>query len=441
MLPSKLLSIRKPLSFKLFLVFLVTSLALVSIFAAFLISLHAPNPSAHQTMHKNLLYLYNNLVDRIGNPPNLSRAQEVHEQLGVEIKIEGPQGTWSSTPLPAIADYEQYDRKEFPDVMAGRREKSFFMILSRGQTRYLFTVPGDPMFSIPVWKMLVIPGLILFILFLSYLTIKWILDPMNFLLSGVKELTSGNLNYRINVKDRDEFKDLAQAFNQMSDKINEMIRAKDRLLVDVSHELRSPLSRMKLALEMMPKSANRKTAGRAVAEMETMVKELLETERLKSNFGILSKSKVNLVSLVREVAGNYKDTKPGVEIRLKEPFPILEVDEARIRTVLTNVIENALKYSQEQSRPVKIDFHGKVGISPRITIKDFGDGIAQEDIPLVFEPFYRADKSRNKKTGGYGLGLSLCREIMASHGGNITLRSEPGQGTEVELVFPAPAGK
>jgi signal transduction histidine kinase len=103
--------------------------------------------------------------------------------------------------------------------------------------------------------------------------------------------------------------------------------------------------------------------------------------------------------------------------------------------VLQNVLENALKYSAQQKRPVQ------VSVEPHnahvvMSIQDFGVGIPDDEQEKVFEPFYRVDKSRTKKTGGYGLGLSLCREIMQAHGGEIALQSSPGKGTKVILTFP-----
>ena len=116
-------------------------------------------------------------------------------------------------------------------------------------------------------------------------------------------------------------------------------------------------------------------------------------------------------------------------------FPILRLDEEKIITVLKNVVENSLKYSQDQNVPVKLNFiQEDKWLS--LKVRDFGIGIPKEDLRLVFEPFYRVDKSRTKKTGGYGLGLSLCREIMQAHGGKISLESRHGSGTEVTLQFP-----
>ena len=271
---------------------------------------------------------------------------------------------------------------------------------------------------------------------MAYSTVSWLLKPLTQLVTGVGEVTAGNLNYRVDVgHGHDEFRSLGGAFNQMTDKVNAMLKAKERLLVDVSHELRSPLARMKVALEMTPKSANQKSMARAVSEMEAMLSEILESERLKSSHGALAKAPLSLPKLAAGFGAAYKDHAPGLKVLRPKGFPLLNLDGSKIKTVMKNVIENSLKYSQDQKRPVELRF-SQDGGNAKVSVKDFGIGIPAEDLGLVFEPFYRVDKSRTKTTGGYGLGLSLCREIMQAHGGEISISSSPGSGTEVTLYFP-----
>ena len=103
--------------------------------------------------------------------------------------------------------------------------------------------------------------------------------------------------------------------------------------------------------------------------------------------------------------------------------------------MLNNVINNALKYSAKSQKPVEIELEQKDSLTA-VHINDFGVGIPPEDLPHIFEPFYRVDKSRSKQTGGYGLGLNLCKTIMEAHNGKIEVDSGPGRGTKVSLYFP-----
>ena len=260
--------------------------------------------------------------------------------------------------------------------------------------------------------------------------------PLRMLLKGVKEVSEGNLDFQFEVKGRHgEIHYLAESFNLMVQRIKEMVQSKNQLLLDVSHELRSPLTRLKLALEMTPKGKMKDSMLRDVLEMETMITELLETERLKNGNGKLALGSVDITVLTRETLAKFKSRKPGIKILGKTEPLVIQADEARVKTVLQNVLENALKYSTRRKKPVEVDFlQGEKEML--MTVQDFGQGIPPEDQEKVFEPFYRVDKSRTKDTGGYGLGLSLCREIMRAHGGDIRLESEPGQGTKVTLYFP-----
>jgi len=260
--------------------------------------------------------------------------------------------------------------------------------------------------------------------------------PLRVLMLGVHEISNGNLDFQFPVKGRrGEIWYLADQFNQMVGHIKEMIHSKDQLLLDVSHELRSPLTRLKVALEMSPKGKMRESMMRDIAEMETMLSEVLETERLRSGNGKLSLGPVDLAVVVGETIKKYKGRKPGLKLMGTPEKLTVTADLARVRTVFQNVMENALKYSNNQKKAVEISLKTDEK-NVLVTVQDFGPGIPEEEQGKIFEPFYRVDKSRTKETGGYGLGLSLCREIMEAHGGEIHLDSEPGNGTEISLRFP-----
>lgn len=274
------------------------------------------------------------------------------------------------------------------------------------------------------------------IMFLGGMVLRRMFNPLRLLMHGVHEISNGNLDFQFPVRGRHgEIWYLADQFNQMVDHIKEMVRSKEQLLLDVSHELRSPLTRMKVALEMSPKGKIKDSMLKDVIEMETMLTEILETERLKSGNGKLSLGPVDLSALAGEIVKRYKGRKPGLKLLGGKEKRIVTADEARVKTVLQNVLENALKFSAGQRKPVEIVLE-TVSDGVGVTVKDFGPGIPEDEQGRIFEPFYRVDKSRTKETGGYGLGLSLCREIMLAHGGNIHLQSKPGKGTQVALRFP-----
>jgi signal transduction histidine kinase len=232
---------------------------------------------------------------------------------------------------------------------------------------------------------------------------------------------------------RGELSELSRAFNDMTGRIREMIKSREQLLLDVSHELKSPLTRIKVALELGKENLPA-VVRRNVGEMETMVTELLETARLDSGRGSLSLAPVDLSELLRDVVQPFLETGPGVRVEAPAGHSRVEADAKRVRAVIRNLVENALKHSAHQDRPVEASLRERGG-RLELVVRDSGYGIPASDLDSVFEPFYRVDKSRNKDSGGYGLGLSLCRKIMEAHGGGISLESEEGRGTTATAWF------
>jgi signal transduction histidine kinase len=232
---------------------------------------------------------------------------------------------------------------------------------------------------------------------------------------------------------RDEFGALTDAFNKMVGRVKQMIQARDQLLLDVSHELRSPLTRLKVALALLPEDENKAGMVGDLNEMEAMITELLELERLREGRGI-RRERHDLVSLLREVAEAYKSAPPGVDLLAHSSAAWLDIDREKIRTVMRNLLENARKFSLPDSRPIEICI---VRDSSAITVRisDDGPGIPESDLPNLFEPFYRVDRSRSRKTGGYGLGLSICKRIMEAHGGSIAVTNNAGRGATFVLAF------
>src|SRR6185436_11745741 len=224
-----------------------------------------------------------------------------------------------------------------------------------------------------------------FIIFLAYLVLRRSLRPLRALHEGVASLSEGKLDVTVPTQTRDEFGALAAAFNQMVRRISEMLRARDQLLLDVSHELRSPLTRVKVALALLPEGDKRRRIEADVAEMEAMIAELLELERLRGGRG-LRKERLDLVPLLRQVAEGFQDRPPGVQFVAAAPEIWAEVDGEKIRIVLRNLLENAFKYSLADSRPVEVVVKTDEE-TVTLVVADDGPGLPAEDLHNLFEPF------------------------------------------------------
>lgn len=387
--------------------------------------------------HQNVVQYLNYLIADVGNPPNLDRAREIARESFLDVRYESPNLRWTtSDELPTEIRGRFRSLRQNPDVRYGRHRGRHIIEVTAEEGRFIF----GPSRKLPVdsarHRLFVIMLLLLtLILAGAFFVIRHILRPVKWLNNGVKEVGRGNLKHRVPLKKSDELRDLAAAFNDMTDRIRDMLHTKEQLLYDVSHELRTPLTRMKVALEFLADSQAKQSLQSDIEEMEKMVSEILETARRQHKYENLKKQPTNLVDLIKQTTAAFENQPPGIEI-VDLPSEIeVDIDPEQIKTVFENVLNNAIKYSQPDSAPIQISAKYEESYVV-VQIRDFGMGIPAEERAHIFEPFYRVDKSRAKDTGGYGLGLSLCKTIMEAHDGKIEVQSRPQEGTTVSLFFP-----
>jgi signal transduction histidine kinase len=380
------------------------------------------------------------VLGELADPPDTAAARALSDSLGIGMRIEGPGLAWASA--QGFPDFDDVDLPLVESQGATRAGIEHGLgvsaLLVRGDFRYLMSLQAgrtalgtggsteevaDALFMIAV-----LVGV--------YMLMRRLLRPVRVLSEGVERLRLGDLEVEMPTGRTDELGRLIVSFNEMARAVRERIRARDQLLLDVSHELRSPLTRMRVALEMLPPSAAKESVVEDVAEVEAMITELLETERLDSPHGGLSTARADLSALVRDAVASAGEEGPGVHLVGADGALHADVDVERMRIVITNVLSNALKYSDPDGAPVRVVVDASDG-AIMISVHDRGVGIASHDLAYVFEPFYRADRSRTKETGGYGIGLSLAKRIVEAHGGVIEVSSELGEGTSVLVTLPA----
>jgi signal transduction histidine kinase len=422
---------------KLLVVIILTGLC-VNIVVGGFFWIHRSDPA--RPLHKNISQYLNYIIDDLGDPPDLQRARRIGKQAALQIYYEGSTLSW--TTAEGFSEFKKAHWRNWgknPAIRIGRYRGHHFVEIDQRSGRFIFGFDKNFEMDPERGCLVVILILLLTLIFAgAFFAIRWILKPVRWLDEGVRQVGGGNLKHRVPVKRSDEFRDLAEAFNDMTDRIQDMMHIKERLMLDVSHELRSPLTRVKVALELLPSSQAKDSIAGDVLEMEKMINEILETARAHHLHAELKLKPSNLVDLLAQIVADYEKQPPGV--RLQEVPASLEVnvDPERIKTVLQNIISNSIKFSDADSDPVRILIK-TLPDDTVVQIADNGIGIAEDELPFIFEPFYRVDKSRSKDTGGYGLGLSLCKTIIEAHGGKIEVQSTPDVGTTVSLFFPANA--
>ena len=277
--------------------------------------------------------------------------------------------------------------------------------------------------------------------------------PLMDLAKGAEAFHSGDLKYRIPVDRNDEFAAVAGAMNDMAQRVSDHIgdleedaRRRSQLLADIAHELRSPVTTMRTmagALQdgVADEPDRRERAASALVRTSErllrLVQDLMELAKLDLNELPLSMRPVDLCELANSAIRAHEAEAAAEGIILHPPgakTPIeVTVDPDRITQVLDNVLGNAISYAGEGSE-VRILLED--GDPVKISVRDTGKGISAEDIPHIFDSFYRADEARTPGECHSGLGLSIARRLVEAHGGSMTIESTPGQGTRVTVILP-----
>ena len=282
-----------------------------------------------------------------------------------------------------------------------------------------------------------IAGLAL-LLGLCYLAIKHLLKPIGRLQVAVQRISNGDFSARTNIRGSNDLAVLAQSVDSMSGRIQQMLDAKRELLLAISHELRSPLTRARVAAELLGPSRNQRKLIVDIDEMEKLIARLVESERLQTH-AVLNLKDVDIGELVSHSVNSFEST----IIWSAPPTPlIMHVDESRLQVLLRNLIENALKHGSPSANTVatvRITLDSDES-ELTLTVSDSGPGIGSEHLSSVTEPFYRPDGSRTRKTGGFGLGLHLCKRIVEAHGGELLIDSPGSDGTGVRVTVILPRG-
>jgi signal transduction histidine kinase len=238
----------------------------------------------------------------------------------------------------------------------------------------------------------------------------------------------------------------------MADRIERLRRAEKELLANVSHELRTPLARIRVVLELAidgePAAMRRYLSEIAedVGEVEQLLEDIITAARLDLRGGgahdpypRLRLTATQLVPEVEALVARFCDAHPERPVGLRvDVHPVVSLDRVMFKHVVSNVLDNADHYSPGEL-PIELAViaeHAAAGRLAVVEVRDRGQGIDPSDVPHVFDPFFRADRSRTRSTGGAGLGLTLARRIVEAHGGTITLESQRGQGTTVRIALP-----
>jgi signal transduction histidine kinase len=424
------------------LVTLFLLLALASA-AVFLFGTQRILQAGWQTWARPLVADYiDRLAADIGNPPDAARAAALAARLPIIVRIDGPQVQFDSDP-----GRRRYDGWDSAHRGAAPGDWGLVRDTADGhRIRFGLAWLPDPERPRRLgWYTL---AALLLLTGGAYVVVHRLLRPLGPIGDGVARFGRGDFAQPIALRRRDELGDLAERINGMAHSLHGMLQDKQALLLAISHELRSPLTRARLNAELVDDGPSKDALLRDLAEMRDLISSLLEGERIAAGAGALQLETVDLVALVHEVADAAERAAPRTDdasphpgrltFDLTAPSPVVRADATRVKLLLRNLIDNARRHGAESTAPPQVFLRRESDGALALGVRDFGPGVPAALLPRLAEAFYRPDSARTRATGGVGLGLYLCRLVAQAHGGKLRITpAEPG--LEVAMVWRPPA--
>jgi len=329
-------------------------------------------------------------------------------------------------------------RQSFVRIIIGNWPREINLLLSLQSTKFLNTVRMTLVWS-GVISIFIGIGVALIV---SNLTVK----PLKEMQKLAKRISQGDYSARIGLKSKDEIGELASSLNYMAEQLTDIENMRKKLVQNVSHDLRTPLTSIKGYLELLEdesfteeeklKSIN--TIQKEVERMETIVKEITRLSIIDGKNYQLDIEKLDLNSVVKEsipiisIEAEKKNIQIQTDSLQKEIF--IMGDKEKVKEVIINLLDNAIKFTNEGFIKISTS-QNKNYVS--LIIEDTGIGIDPEDMPHIFERFYRGEKSRSKNSSGLGIGLSIVKELLYMQNGKIEVESKKSKGSKFTVNFPA----
>jgi signal transduction histidine kinase len=417
------------LRLRLVLLFVLLALATAAVFMG---GMRAAFSGSWRELVRPLLSDY---VDRVaadlGSPPDVAKARALTERLPISIRIDGPVVQWQSHPEGADA-HGPRERARGP-----MRERGWWPLqrISADGHRIRFGLGEAHWDDRPRYVGAVTLVVLLLLTGVTYFTVRRLFRPLQDIAAGAQRYGAGDFSTPIPERRRDELGQLAQQVNAMAGGLQRMLQGQRELLLAISHELRSPLTRARLNAELVAEGPERKALLRDLSQMGQLITDLLESERLAAGGAALQREPVAVNALVREVVAQVQAAHGGaaLALNLDDAVGSLMLDRARLALALRNLLENALRHAPGATKPPVIGSRAEAG-AVLLTVRDFGPGVPEDQLAALGQAFWRPDAARSRERGGVGLGLFLVRRVAQSHGGELSLaNAAPGLAATLRL--------
>jgi len=341
---------------------------------------------------------------------------------------------------------EEATRSDFAALFAAARSDRDGIAIERFGNRYaagnfdgktFIVLPefGEPISTFALFLVAVVIVSTICVFGLIYYLMRRLTRPFIALSAGISRIEDGDLNYQIPLEDTfGEFRSFAQSFNNMVAELQRIHEARRHMLLALPHELLTPLSRLKVRKELVDDEALRAQIGKDISVVEEILASILAAERRHSNED--ATELVEIAPYAREQIAQQIDDGYPLQVINQTGFDVAFFDPFVVGILLKNFVSNAVRYGNGKQIIVRFQRDPQRPKAMLLSVQDHGIGISADQIPYLTEPFWRVDESRGRASGGYGLGLYLCRTIVEGLGGHIDIESELGVGTTISVSVP-----
>lgn len=413
---------------------------------------------------QNIVNLVDRQYDSSTGKWNVSAVENIGMEAleqGIILKVKGLSGdtVWDATVhnnglcVQMLRKMEQYTQSHNPSLKGGYVQNRYdllenFKKIGEADIGYYgpyYYTSNDVNFLNGINTILMIVGIVSLAVALLLGTIMSgrISRPISKTVRAASEISKGNFRQRINENSKTrEISQLTTTVNALAESLEKQQKLRKTMAADVSHELRTPLANLQSSLEAMidgvwePSGDRLESCHEEILRLNRLVGDIENLEKAEAENAVLNVTEFDVTQLCRHIVHNFEPDfyKKGIALRLLGDAAVLRADRDKISQVINNLLSNALKYTPEGGH---VDINVKNGKDAvELTVGDDGIGISPEDLSNIFERFYRTDKSRNRQTGGSGLGLSITKAIVDAHGGSIGAASKSGKGAVFTVRLP-----
>lgn len=373
------------------------------------------------------------ILDRLPAEERMSWLQQLERRNYRYLLNEGSPGVAMSDAPIAMTSIKEAIGKDYPmtftDIPGPIKHFQVHLKLADGSPVTIDVRPS--MVPLSPWLPIVLLGQLALMLICTWLAVRIAIRPLTRLAEAVDTLDPNTHPVLLDEKGPTEVAHAAKAFNAMQARIAAYLKERMQLLAAISHDLQTPITRMKLRAEFMEDCVEKDKLWNDLGEMEHLVREGVAYAR--SVHGATEESRrTDLDSFLDSLVFDYQDM--GKEVQLSgKSATVIDTRPHALRRVLVNLTDNALKFAGAAELWVEKQANGSVSVK----VMDRGPGIAEAELAKVMEPFYRVENSRNRSTGGTGLGLAIAQQLALAIGGSLTLSNREGGGLCAELKLPA----